>query len=375
MATATRVDLTNGEQVQGTLPVGNGGTGATTLAGAGLELSINKNAANGYCGLNSSGYVAPGQLGSGSASSSTFLRGDNSWQVPPAPSTWNVTVSGASSLTLAPGAQAYVYTGSSNTTWTLPAVSGNTGVYFHLENRGTGSITVKPAGSDYLWFLSALTSFTIAAGGSLIVVNDGTYWNTLSTDLANNSVGILGTANGGTGNTSGLAATATALATARTVQTNLASTASASFNGTANITPGVTGTLPVANGGTGQTSLSALPLADPTITGYTETVYNGGTVTTGYTVNLANGTMHRIILTNGDTCAITMPTAFAGMSFMLAVNQPSTTGSGALSWSGVQWPGGTAPVMTTGANKVDQYAFFCFDGSTIRGVATQNYPT
>lgn len=52
-------------------------------------------------------------------------------------------------------------------------------------------------------------------------------------------------------NTTGSAAT---LTTARTIQTNLASTSSASFNGSANITPGVTGTLPVANGGTGATT-------------------------------------------------------------------------------------------------------------------------
>ena len=44
------------------------------------------------------------------------------------------------------------------------------------------------------------------------------------------------------------------LDTARTIQTDLASTSSASFDGTANITPGVTGTLPVANGGTGATT-------------------------------------------------------------------------------------------------------------------------
>lgn len=56
----------------------------------------------------------------------------------------------------------------------------------------------------------------------------------------------------------GTAAAATKLATARTIQTNLASTFTASFNGSSNITPGVTGILPVANGGTGVTSLSEL---------------------------------------------------------------------------------------------------------------------
>lgn len=47
------------------------------------------------------------------------------------------------------------------------------------------------------------------------------------------------------------AVSATKLATARTIATNLASTTAASFNGTANVTPGVSGVLPAANGGTG----------------------------------------------------------------------------------------------------------------------------
>ena len=57
--------------------------------------------------------------------------------------------------------------------------------------------------------------------------------------------------------TTGNAATATKLQTARNIQTNLASTGSASFDGTAAVTPGVTGTLGVANGGTGATTLAS----------------------------------------------------------------------------------------------------------------------
>lgn len=58
--------------------------------------------------------------------------------------------------------------------------------------------------------------------------------------------------------TTGLAGTATALATTRAIQTNLASTSGANFNGTAAITPGVTGTLAVGNGGTGAANLNHL---------------------------------------------------------------------------------------------------------------------
>ena len=57
-------------------------------------------------------------------------------------------------------------------------------------------------------------------------------------------------------NLKGNADTATKLETARTIRTNLGSTAAAGFDGSANITPGIQGTLPVGYGGTGQTSIA-----------------------------------------------------------------------------------------------------------------------
>ncbi|MDE7054727.1 MAG: hypothetical protein K2O84_07940 [Oscillospiraceae bacterium] len=73
---------------------------------------------------------------------------------------------------------------------------------------------------------------------------------------------------------SGNAGSATKLATSRTIHTNLASTTEASFNGTANVTPGVTGILPISNGGTGggtaseaREQLGALSSKNPTYTG------------------------------------------------------------------------------------------------------------
>lgn len=87
---------------------------------------------------------------------------------------------------------------------------------------------------------------------------------TIRTDLASTSTaafngtanvtpgvqGILGTANGGTGNDDG---TVARLTTARTFICNLESTSAGSFNGSANVTLGVSGELPIARGGTGRT--------------------------------------------------------------------------------------------------------------------------
>lgn len=58
----------------------------------------------------------------------------------------------------------------------------------------------------------------------------------------------------GSSSAGGSATSAVKLSTARTIRTNLGSTGTASFDGTSNVTPGVTGTLPVANGGTGATT-------------------------------------------------------------------------------------------------------------------------
>lgn len=110
---------------------------------------------------------------------------------------------------------------------------------------------------------------------------NGTALSGLTTGLLKNTTttGVPSIAVAGTdyvvpsGSITGSAAT---LTTGRTVQTNLASTAAATFNGSANITPGVTGTLPVLNGGTGVTTstgsgnnvLSTSPaLTTPSISG------------------------------------------------------------------------------------------------------------
>lgn len=95
----------------------------------------------------------------------------------------------------------------------------------------------------------------------VVIMTDGT--TKLSDKLSAMDTTIAGKASSSHSRSSisGNAGSATKLATARTICINLGSTSSASFNGTANVTPGVTGTLPVANGGTGVTSIAALKQA------------------------------------------------------------------------------------------------------------------
>lgn len=86
----------------------------------------------------------------------------------------------------------------------------------------------------------------------------------------------------------GNANTATKLATARTITANLASSTAGSFDGSANITVGVTGTLPIANGGTGATTAAAARTALGCAPAYT---YSTTDLTAGRSA-LTTGTLY-----------------------------------------------------------------------------------
>jgi hypothetical protein len=149
-----------------------------------------------------------------------------------------------------------------------------TGAWSDMRKISTGTVDVQarwgvdPSGKNclilgdiatswsypHLSIVRAMFSHTNASdsystGWSVGIVTDLTGFTQVSSTITDSAM---------VGSVSGNAATATTLQTARTIQTNLASTSSSSFNGSANITPGVTGTLPVGNGGTGATTLTGL---------------------------------------------------------------------------------------------------------------------
>lgn len=143
-------------------------------------------------------------------------------------------------------------------------------------------------------YITGTTSATTNTGTQ--VFDTGVYLDTTAGQLVATTFkgNLSGTATKATSADSATSATsATKLATARTIQTNLASTSAASFNGTGNVTPGVTGVLQPTNGGTGKSSLldSANDLLNALTTGSstpTDSDYyicqyaGGGTTTTTY---------------------------------------------------------------------------------------------
>jgi hypothetical protein len=82
--------------------------------------------------------------------------------------------------TLTSAFQVWVFTGSAATTVTLPAIAGNTGVYFYIDNRGTASITINPSGTDHIFHHGSVATITVPPGGDWEGVNDGSFWNAIS---------------------------------------------------------------------------------------------------------------------------------------------------------------------------------------------------
>lgn len=152
---------------------------------------------------------------------------------------------------------------------------------------------------------------------------------------------------------SGSAAT---LTTARTIQTNLASTTAASFNGSANITPGVTGTLPIANGGTGATTAAAARTAlgagtvtsvggTGTVSGLTltGTVTSSGSLTLGGNLTIAADMIYNSFTATAAQTTFTTTNTYTSGKIDVFVN-----GVKMVNGSDVTVTSGTSVVMAAG---------------------------
>lgn len=252
--------------------------------------------------------------------------------------TANITIADSTKLPIAGGTMTGDLTLKGNPTADLMAATKK---YVDDSVASAGGGDVLAAGNNSFTGANTFQNLVTMVGG--VVFTSGT------TTLAwKNATQIVATINAST--YTGNSATATKLATARTITANLASGTAGSFDGSANITVGVTGTLPIANGGTGLTSAPSMlvNLASTTATsplqasprpGVTGTlpIANGGTgQTTAAGVRNALGlgnTTGAVPIANGGTGATTAAAARTALGCAPAYTYSTTdltAGSSAL---------------------------------------------
>jgi hypothetical protein len=430
--------------VSGTLPVANGGTGATTLTGVlkgngtsavtasnvnlASEVTGTLPVANGGTGITSFGSGVATFLGTPSsanlAAAVTDETGSGSLVFATSPTLVTPALGTPSSGTLTNATGLPIVAG---TTGTLSVARGGTGDTTYTNGQllignttgntlakatltagsgvtitnGAGSITIAATGSGGTVTSVAsgtgLTGGPITTTGTLSVATNGIS-DTLLRDSA--ALSVIGRSANSTGDPADIAA-------ASDHQVLRRSGTALGFGAVAlNQTNAITGTLPVANGGTGITSLGsgvATFLGTPSsanlaaaVTGET----GSGALVFGTSPTLASPELTTSPYVNGSYRSNIVAVAAldidcsAGNYFTKTIsanstftvsNVPSsraysftlelTHTSGTVTWfAGVEWPGGTAPTLTNG--KTSLFMFVTDDGGTRwRGAALVDYTT
>jgi hypothetical protein len=138
----------------------------------------------------------------------------------------------------------------------------------------------------------------------------------------------------------------------------------------------VSGTLPVANGGTGTTTstgtgavvLGTAPsLSLAVFQAYGEKVETIGTIATStYNIDLSLANIFDLTLGTDVTVTFTNPPASGTTRpVTLIVRQPASSPGKTLTVTGAQYTDGTAPILSTGANQKDVLSYWSIDGGTI----------
>ena len=408
----TIVSPVNLANATGVLAVANGGTGVTTSTGTGsVVLSTSPTLVTPALGTPSSGVVTNltgtasininGTVGATTASTGafTYISTSGSTSTTPvlsfnasnSPISAGATISGSylqfvmqNKSATANASTNYVLSNDSGTDSTYYGEFGinssvfststpadffsiNNGVYFSGHD-GDVSIGSGNGFKTYLaWGTTGQSAHVINAVGALgLSTNLGTtpalsgttgYGTAGQTILSGGSTaatswGILTGTGGGTGVNNG----SNTITLGGSFTTSGAFTTTLTVTANSNVTLPTTGTLATL---AGTETFTNKTLTNPTITAYLETAPSIANSSTAVTLSLSSGTVLSYTLTGN--CTFTMPTATSGTSFIVKLIQDGT-GSRTATFTGVKWPGGTAPTITTTATTgLDILSFVCIN--------------
>jgi hypothetical protein len=369
--------------VTGTLPVANGGTGITSLgagiatflgtpSSANLAAALTDETGTGSAVFATSPTLVTPALGTPTALVLTSATG--------LPLTTGVTgilpVANGGTATATPSLvqgsgvtitgtwpnQTIAATGSGGTVTTISVASAN-GLAGTSSGGATPALTLSTSITGVLkgdgTALSAATAGTdyVAPGGALGTPASGTLTNTTGLPLTTGVTGILPVANGGTNLSSGTSGGVLAY----TASGTLASSAALAANnvvvgGGAGAAPSSTNLLAISAAVTTGNYIKAI--------GYADTVTALGNTGTAINLDVTSGGVFTATLNGNTTITLRYPVATGASSFVLILTNDGTPNrTVAFSGGTFKYPGGTV-TRTTTASAIDIWFFFTPDGGT-----------